>query len=65
MTAFQIVSLCALACVIGFQYLPTLPVFFPKQNTLKDIASVIAIRDGSTNPEVVKACQALLQALLQ
>lgn len=62
MTAFQIISLVALAVALLAQ-LPR-PSFARKVNTMAQIEQVIAIRDSSSNPEVVAACKALLQTLL-
>lgn len=63
MTTFQIVSLAALAIVLCAQYVgPQLAK--TKLSAMTQIEQVIAIRDSSTNPEVVSACKALLQALL-
>jgi hypothetical protein len=64
MTTLQIVSVVAAVAVTAFAYMPKLP--FGKANTsLKNIQAVLLIRDTTTNPEVRKACSALLQALLQ
>jgi len=60
MTTFQIVSLAVLAVVLLAQFgLPQ-----KKQNVMAQIEQVIAIRNSATNPEVINACKALLQALL-
>lgn len=61
MTTFQIVSLGVLAVVLVAQFgLPSVK----KPNAMAQIEQVIAIRNSSTNPEVINACKALLQALL-
>lgn len=60
MTTFQIISLAVLAIVLVAQFgIPQ-----KKPNAMAQIEQVIAIRNSSTNPEVVNACKALLQALL-
>lgn len=60
MTTFQIISLAVLAVVLVAQF--AIP--GKKDNALTQIEQVIAIRNSSTNPDVVNACKALLQALL-
>lgn len=65
MTTFQIVALCLLAASLAWQYMPALKLPSRKPSTLRQIESVIAIRDEATTPEVTSACNALLQALLR
>lgn len=65
MTPFQMLSLAVLAGVVIVQFV--LPhVKFPekKVDTLKQIQSVISIKESTANPKVVEACNSLLQALL-
>jgi len=65
MTQMQIVSLVIAACVAAYFYLPGIKWPVAKPNSMAQIASVLAIRDSSSSPEVRKACSSLLQALLQ
>ena len=62
MTTFQMIAMGLLGAVALVQFLPKIPK--SKTSTMSQIEQVIAIRDTSTNPEVVSACKALLQALL-
>lgn len=65
MSAFQIISLAILGVVVVGQFvLPMVKLPTGKPSTMKHIESVIAIKESSTNPKVVEACSALLQALL-
>lgn len=65
MTPFQIVALSALAVVLLSQFvLPNIKLPKKQNDTLKQIASVIAIKDSSSNPKVVEACNQLLSALI-
>lgn len=65
MTPFQMLALAVLAGVVFFQFvLPHVKFPAKKTNTLKQIESVIAIKESSPNPKVVDACNLLLQALL-
>ena len=65
MTSFQMISLAVLAGVVFFQFvLPHVKFPAKKANTLKQIESVIAIKESTANPKVVEACNSLLQALL-
>ena len=65
MTPFQIVALSVLAAVVFFQFaLPHIKWPEKKVDTMKNIQSVIAIKESSTNVKVVEACNTLLQALL-
>ena len=63
MTAFQIISLAILGVVVVGQFVLPM-VKLGKPSTMKHIESVIAIKESSTNPKVIEACSALLQALL-
>lgn len=66
MTTFQMAAVGVLALTILWQYLPALPKWpGRKPNVMKQIESVIAIREESSTPEVKSACNALLQALLR
>lgn len=65
MTTFQIIALSVLGLVALAQFvLPSIKLPAKKPSTMKHIEAVVAIKDSSTNPKVVEACSALLQALL-
>lgn len=66
MTTFQIVAIGLLVATVAWNYLPALPAW-PKRkpNVMKQIESVISIRDQATSPAVTTACNELLQALLR
>ena len=70
MTTAQILSLAAVLAAVLFTYIPfnalRLPVISKaKPSTLKQIESVVAVRESSTDPVIISACNALLQAMLQ
>lgn len=77
MTTQQVVSLVAVTAIIAWMYLPniqellrqvkpTIPTIKPKQPELLDqIADIVAIRESNKTAEVTKACNALLEVLLQ
>ncbi len=65
MTQMQIISLAIAAAVAAYVYLPSIKWPASKPSSMRQIESVLAIRDSNTTPEVRKACTALLQALLQ
>lgn len=77
MTNQQVVSLIAVAAIFCWLYLPnikellsqvkpTIPTIKPKQPELLDqIADIVAIRESNKAAEVTKACNALLEVLLQ
>lgn len=65
MTTFQMIALGVLAIVVAGQFvLPHIKLNSKKPNTMKQIQSVIAIKESSNNPKVIDACSQLLQALL-
>lgn len=65
MTTFQMISLGVLALVLVGQFVvPNLKLPTRKPSTMKQIESVIAIKESSNNPKVIDACSQLLQALL-
>lgn len=65
MTAFQMIALGVLGLVLVGQFvLPNLKMPAKKPGTMKQIESVIAIKESSNNPKVIDACSQLLQALL-
>jgi len=62
----QILSVVALGIVAAVVYLPSLLPYLKRPvDSLSQIKSVLAIRDGATQPEVRKAATALLEALLK
>jgi len=77
MTTQQVVSLVVVAAICFWLYLPnikelvsqvkpTIPTIKPKQPELLDqIADIVAIRESNKTAEVTKACNALLEVLLQ
>ena len=65
MTTFQIVACSVLALTVIWQYMPALKLPARQPNVIRQIESVIAIRESSQTPEVKTACHALLQALLR
>ncbi len=67
MSVIQIVALVFLVVSLWWAYAPPiqLPAFSRKPDVMRHIRSVIEIRDQASNPEVIDACQALLQALLR
>ena len=77
MTTQQMVALVALAAICCWLYLPnikellsqvkpTIPTLKLKQPELLDqIADIVAIRESSKAAEVTKACNTLLEVLLQ
>jgi hypothetical protein len=68
MTTMQMLSLAAVLVAVALTYLPMtalkLPTFH-KSSVLKQIESVVAVREAYTDETIVNACNALLQALLQ
>ena len=65
MNTMQIVSLVVVALVAAYVYFPSVKWPAAKPSSMKQIESVLAIRDSNSSPEVRKACTQLLQALLQ
>jgi hypothetical protein len=77
MNTQQVVSLVVVGAILCWMYLPNLtevlkqvkpsmPTITPKKPELLDqIADIVAIREASSSPEVTKACNALLEVLLQ
>lgn len=66
MTTFQIVAIAILVASLAWNYLPALPAW-PKRkpSVMKQLESVIRIREESNSTKVKEACNELLQALLQ
>jgi hypothetical protein len=70
MTTVQILSLAAVLAAVVFTYLPLNALRLPvsskaKPSTLKQIESVVAVREANADPAIISACNALLQAMLQ
>jgi hypothetical protein len=68
-TTAQLISVALLVAVAVWAYLPSVlnGISLPtsKPQVLKDIESVVRIRNSSRTPEVVTACNQLLAVLLQ
>ena len=68
MTAVQILALAAVLAAVAFTYLPLSALRLPtkaKPSTLQQIESIVAVRENNTEPAIISACNALLQAMLQ
>jgi hypothetical protein len=70
MTTVQILALVAVAVAVVLTYLPLNSIKLPVSNNskpsiLKQIESIVAVKEASTDAAVVSACNALLQALLK
>jgi len=70
MTPIQMLALAAVLVAFVLTYLPLhaikLPTFSKaKPSMLKQIESVVAVREAYTDEAIVSACNTLLQALLQ
>jgi hypothetical protein len=70
MTTVQILSLAAVLAAVLFTYIPLNALKLPvstksKPSILKQIESIVAVKEASTDAAVINACNALLQALLQ
>lgn len=70
MTTIQILAIAAVLAVVILTYLPLHAIKLPvsvkaKPSVLQQIESVVAVREAYTEPAIVNACNALLQALLQ
>ena len=70
MTTVQILSLAAVLAAVVFTYLPLSALRLPvsskaKLSIMKQIESIVAVKEASTDPVVISACNALLQAMLQ
>ena len=64
MTAMQVFSVLAAACV-GLWYLwPLLPVGNGDPGMLVHLKNIIAVRDAYKTPAVTERCNALMEALL-
>lgn len=67
MTTYQILGILAVAAVAAWQYIPWGKLSLPASNpsVMRDIASVVAIRESHAAPEIRKACNDLLRILLE
>ena len=70
MTTVQILALAAVAAAVVLAYLPLNAIKLPvsnksKPSIMKQIESIVAVKEASTDPAIVSACNALLQAMLQ
>lgn len=65
MTTFQIIAVCILVASVAWNYMPAISLPKRKPNVMRQLESVVRIRDESHSAEVKKACNTLLQALLQ
>lgn len=65
MNTFQIIAIVILVASVAWNYMPAIKLPTRKPNVMKQLESVIRIRDESHSTRVKEACQALLQALLQ
>lgn len=64
----QILSVCTLAALAAWVYLPTFQLSLPstaKPPLLKQVEQVVAIRDSYKQEQVTAACNTLLAVLLQ
>jgi hypothetical protein len=53
---------------VVFTYIPLNALRLPgkaKPSTLKQIESIVAVREANADPAIISACNALLQAMLQ
>ena len=68
MSNIQILSMVAVAIAFVATYVPFSALRLPsasKPSVLKQIEAVVAVREAHTEPAVLTACNALLQALLE
>lgn len=70
MTPVQILALVAVMAVVALTYLPLHALRLPainkaKPSVLKQVESIVAVRESNTDAAIINACNALLQALLQ
>ena len=70
MTTVQILALAAVAIAAVLTYLPLSAIKLPVSNKsqpsiLKQIESIVSVKEASTDAAVINACNALLQALLK
>lgn len=70
MTTVQILALVAVVAAVVLTYLPLHAVKLPvsnksKPSIMKQIESIVAVKEANGDASVINACNALLQALLQ
>jgi hypothetical protein len=70
MTTVQILALVAVVVAVVLTYLPLHALRLPvtsksKPSIMKQIESIVAVKEASADAAVISACNALLQALLQ
>jgi hypothetical protein len=70
MTTVQILALVAVMVALALTYLPLHALKIPvnnksKPSILKQIESIVAVKEANGDAAVINACNALLQALLQ
>jgi len=68
MTSIQILSMVAVAIAFVATYVPFSAIRLPsvgKPSVLKQIESIVAVREAHAEPAIVNACNALLQAMLE
>ena len=70
MTTVQILALAAVAAAVVLTYLPLSAIKLPvsnksKPSIMKQIESIVAVKEANADPAIVSACNALLQAMLQ
>lgn len=66
MTVYQMAGIASVLAVAAWQYIPWRKLSLPTvgRSVMKDIASVVSIREASTSPEIRKACNELLRVML-
>lgn len=68
MSSIQIISVVAVVIAVIATYVPFSAIRLPsakKPTVLQQIEAVVAVREAHTEPAVLTACNALLQALLE
>ena len=68
MTTIQILALAAVLAAVVLTYLPLSSLRLPgkaKPSTLRQIESIVAVRESNADAAIISACNALLQAMLQ
>jgi len=70
MTTVQILALVAVVVAVVLTYLPIHALRLPvsnksKPSIMKQIESIVAVKEASADAAVITACNALLSALLQ
>lgn len=68
MSNIQILSMVAVAIAFVATYVPFSSLRLPsvgKPSVMKQVQSIVAVREAHAEPAIVNACNALLQALLE